>query len=177
MHIFLTGALQIGKSTIIRRVIKHAQKPIGGFQTYFSGSRNDPERKLYLADISAPSIASDRLVVARFSGGVPHPDAARFNALGCPLVRNAVPDTALLIMDECGRLERDALAFQAAILRALDGSLPILGVVREDAKGWVESIRAHPKVDIITVTTANRDTLPALLTTRLFPQYSAPKRP
>ena len=53
-HIFLTGDIRIGKSTVIRKALlllkppDYAGKPFfGGFRTYFGPDRTDPDRFLY----------------------------------------------------------------------------------------------------------------------------------
>lgn len=47
--------------------------------------------------------------------------------------------------------------------------MPVLGAVRQDAMGWLEDIRNHPKVQLITVTEQNRNDLPLQLA-----EYYAP---
>ena len=70
-------------------------------------------------------------------------------------------------MDELGFLERGALAFQCAVLDALDEDTPVLGVVRQGASGWLDALRRHERVEEITVTEENRDTLPGEIRKRL----------
>ena len=67
----------------------------------------------------------------------------------------------------CGRLERDALDFQRAILEKLEGDTPVLGVVREGFPGWTKAVAAHPNVVLVAVTEDNRDALPELIRARL----------
>ena len=47
--------------------------------------------------------------------------------------------------------------------------VPVLGAIRQDALGWLEDIRNHPKVQLITVTEQNRNDLPLQLA-----EYYAP---
>ena len=75
----------------------------------------------------------------------------------------------LIVLDECGRLEQKLPRFRARVLELLDGDTPILGVMRQDAMGWLEDIRNHPKVQLITVTEQNRNDLPLQLA-----EYYAP---
>ena len=63
-------------------------------------------------------------------------------------------------MDECGRFEGQAAAFQAEIFAALDGTIPVLGVVRQGFHSWLDDLRSHPKVTLLPVTVDNRDVLP-----------------
>ena len=57
----------------------------------------------------------------------------------------------------------------------MDGSTPILGVVREDAMGWLEEIRRHPGVQLIPVTVENRDRLPEELAAYFTALLEKPK--
>ena len=163
MHIFLTGAVQIGKSTVISKVINSAGLRVGGFRTSFGPDRASPDRLLYLYSAGSPPALDEDHGVVRFTGRVPAPIPGRFDSLGIPLLREAKARASLIIMDECGRLESDALPFQAEILSALDGDTPVLGVVREGLPGWTTAVAAHPRVRLVTVTMENRDYLPAML--------------
>ena len=163
MHIFLTGAVQIGKSTVISKVINSAGLRVGGFRTSFGPDRASPDRLLYLYGAGSPPALDEDHGVVRFTGRVPAPIPGRFDSLGIPLLREARARASLIIMDECGRLESDALPFQAEILSALDGDIPVLGVVREGLPGWTTAVAAHPRVRLVTVTMENRDYLPAML--------------
>lgn len=46
MHVFLTGDVQIGKSTAIRRAIAQLGRPVYGFRTFFT-DRESAEKSLY----------------------------------------------------------------------------------------------------------------------------------
>lgn len=163
MHLFLTGDVQIGKSTILRKVTRALETPVRGFQTYFVGDRTSPFRTLYMAEAGVPQEADDARIVARFLGGKPDAYPERFDAIGCALLAHARQGDGVILMDECGRLERDARLFQQAILDALDGPKPILGVVAQNGNEWTKQILAHPNVRVFTVILENRDRLPSVL--------------
>ena len=160
MHVFLTGELQCGKSYAISRVIARLSRPVYGFKTLFT-DRGSDNKALYMLPADGSLSPAPSQIVAQFIDGRPQPLTERFNAIGCVLLQEAQrhPE-GLILMDECSRFERDAHLFQQEILHCLDGDIPVLGVVRLNAQGWVDQIRNHPKVKLITVTLDNRDSIP-----------------
>ncbi len=60
-------------------------------------------------------------------------------------------------MDELGFIEKDAAGFQNAVLSTLNGSVPVLGVVRNMQTPFLDQVRTHPNVDVIFVTKENRE--------------------
>ena len=168
MHIFLTGAVGVGKSTVIDRCVALLGVIPGGFRTYFGEDRYSVCHSLYMCEAGQKRRYDEGSAVAFFqSGQPPKLDRPRFESFGLHCLQNtAVP---LLLMDECGRLEQEATLFQRRVLELLDGDTPILGVVRQDAAGWLDSIRQHPQVTVLTVTPQNRDALPREIAVRLRP--------
>lgn len=163
-HIFLTGDIQIGKSTVIQKALSMMPIEYGGFHTCFGGDRHSPERCLYIGRAGSPFFFDEAHVVAQLSNiAPPKVFPERFDNFGEQYIREAAERSSLMIMDECGNLENHALRFQHAVLDALDGKIPVLGVVKLSATGWVDKIRSHPQVEIITVDKQNRDDLPLYL--------------
>jgi len=163
MHIFLTGGIGSGKSVAVRRTLKLLQIKPGGFQTYFGPDRAYPDRYLYLCGAGEVPICTEEYAVARFENGVPSVFTERFDGRGARLLKEARLAGGLIVMDECGYLEREARRFQEEVIRCLDGNTPVLGVVRLRAGGWTERIVSHPKVKVLTVEEENRDAMPSLL--------------
>ena len=168
MHIFLTGEIQIGKSTIIAKTLALLQLTPGGFMTYFGTNRHCPNKVLYISHADKPNIFNEENAVAFFyADKQPRFLPEKFDTYGAELRKSANKGTKLILMDECGSIERDALIFQQAVLAALADDTPVLGVVKLDSTGWTDQIRNHPRVELITVTRENRDELPALLAQKL----------
>jgi nucleoside-triphosphatase THEP1 len=98
-----------------------------------------------------------------------HPEI--FDEDGVAILRAATGGAAspgLIIMDELGFMEADALAFQGAVTDVLNGDVPVLGVMRWERNPFLDAVRAHEKVEVIEVNESNRDALPARLTARIF---------
>ena len=161
MHVFLTGEVQIGKSTAINRALDILNLNIGGFRTMFL-NRSDVNRTLHILDAGrADSVADSENVIAEFGSNVPHVFIERFETLGVEYIRRANSTNQLIIMDECGTLEAAAAEFKQTILESLGGAKTILGVVKEKESAWLDQIKQHPNVHLITVTLENRDDVPA----------------
>jgi nucleoside-triphosphatase len=164
MHVFLTGEISVGKSTVIRKVLASLDIRPGGFVTGFGPERASPDRRLYLNPAWDEPAYDEAHTVARFGGGLPpRPDSVAFDQLGCGYLDACRTWARLLLMDELGPLERDAHHFQRAVLLALDGPIPILGVLKQSGHPWMDAIIRHPSVTVLPVTAANRDTLPQQL--------------
>lgn len=164
MKIFLTGEIQVGKSTVITKTLSLLKVTPGGFKTYYGPDRGSPDRFLYLNSAAEPQVYSKEKAVVRFTqGNPPEVLTEKFDTLGAELIRTARINSKLILMDECGSLEREAFFFQKEILDTLDSDLPVLGVIKLISRGWTDRIRNHSEVTLLTVTAENRDNLPLMI--------------
>ncbi|NLL52020.1 MAG: nucleotide kinase [Peptococcaceae bacterium] len=174
MHIFLTGEIQVGKSTVIAKTLSLLDITPGGFRTYFGPDRKSPNRLLYMNSASeAPIYKQDNAIAIFSENKPPQPLTDKFDIFGSELIRAARANSKLILMDECGSLERKAFLFQKTVLESLDYETPILGVIKLDSFGWTDQIKQHPKVKLFFVTVENRDTLPIMLAKILKPKISS----
>ena len=139
MNVFLTGPIQIGKSTAIKRYLsQRGAVRLGGFVT-----------------VSRP-LEGDTI------GGIPE----TFETTGMAILSAPGPFD-LLLMDELGRMELRSPAFCQRVLALLDGDTPILGVVKPESNALLDAVRAHPKTVLLEVTEENRSGIPALIARHL----------
>jgi nucleoside-triphosphatase len=82
-----------------------------------------------------------------------------FETLGVRLLE-AKPD-GILVMDELGFMEAEAKGFCEAVLRCLDGDIPVLATVRAGDLGssFLDRVRTHPKAELYSVAPENIDDL------------------
>lgn len=160
-HIFLTGPKQVGKTTLLRAALADFPGSVGGFYTL--------RTRAYLGDAwsvhllrpgrGAPGPGPENLLFV--CGAADGETASRFDRLGtAALAESAGRD--VLLMDELGPHEAKAAAFRRAVLAALDGGVPILGVIQAAPSPFLEEVARHPQVRRIQVTAENRND-PALL--------------
>ena len=152
-HLFLTGPKGVGKSTLLRDFLARETGRLGGF---FTVKHRGSVYLLRAGTGEAPD--AENFLFRCGCGG----DPDRFDALGCA----ALADTegcSLLVMDELGPHEAQAVRFQAAVSRALEGGTPILGVLQQADSDFLRRVACHPQVTVLTVTEDNRDSLGAAL--------------
>lgn len=161
MHLFLTGGKRSGKSTLLQRLLA-GKKRIAGFYTLRTDAVEPGRYAVHLIQIggSGTPNADNRLF---FCGDPVSAEClARFDRLGCEALKGG-PDVDWIVMDELGPHEEQAYRFQQAVLCTLDGDTPVLGVVQAAESAFLERIKRHPKVRLVTVTPENRDALPEQL--------------
>ncbi|MBO7741627.1 MAG: hypothetical protein J6S21_03650 [Victivallales bacterium] len=169
-HIFLTGAVQSGKSTVMEKVLAELDFSVGGFRSGSGPDRHEADRWLYLWDAAGQPVYDEEHRVAYITPEERRSFPERFDVLGCAALQQAKNSGVdLILMDECGFLERDAIEFQAEVRNTLDGNIPVFGVVRLRSSGWTDAIRNHPDVTLITVTEGNRNALPEQIISLLQP--------
>lgn len=171
-HIFLTGEVQCGKTTLIRRALAelNIKKP-GGFRS-ISVLSIIPEAYAEVYIIPAaeqrPPLTRDNLIGIRWKKHAFNAFPQSFDNYGVKLLE-AATDAPLMLMDELGMMENRAPRFAAAVLKALDGPIPVLGVVKPMSTPLLDAVRAHPAVETILVNAENRDSLVPVVVDALRP--------
>ena len=177
MHVFLTGDIQVGKTTLINKVLKELPAcRLGGFRTVTRADVPGTSGSVYI--IRANEVCSAGAAGAGGAGSCfgdenrvgircGHPGPAAFpevfDSFGVNILADA-EDCDLILMDEIGKMERKALIFTKRVLELLAGDVPVLGVLRKEGSTPLqEQIRKHPNVKLIEVTKENRDRLAAEL--------------
>ncbi len=178
MHVFLTGPIQAGKSTVINKTVANLPPELlAGFRTVSLASQLPQalaETYIVPAWEAAPALNRDRLIGIRWGEGLYTPFAGAFDSGGLAIL-GAKRQANLLLMDELGFMESQAPRFCQAVLSLLDQDTPILGVVKPRSTPLLDSVRQHPGVKVLTVNENNRDQLPRLIRELLILQPAQPR--
>ena len=137
--------------------MEQAEGPVGGFFTVKSEQVFPGKSSLHLLSLAKPLLPSASNFLA-FCGEPDEKTAERFDRLG-PVALLAVKNPGLLVMDELGPHESEARLFWKAIFLAIEGPVPILGVLQKSDSAFLEKVRSHPDVAVLEVTEENRDRL------------------
>lgn len=166
-HLFLTGDKQVGKSTLLRRLIEARQLDCSGFETqafYLNGERRG---FILHGRVDMPPFENDCIVCARIAEKKAAPVLETFNQNGVSILLKSLESSSpYILMDELGRLESRAEAFVSQIFDTLNGEKRVLGILQKCDSALVNAIMTRSDVTVLTVTPENRDALLEMLKTQ-----------
>jgi nucleoside-triphosphatase len=76
------------------------------------------------------------------------------------------PDVGLVVIDEIGKMECFSEKFRALVRRILDSNTPVLATVARRGSGLIAEVKQRPDVELLELTTRNRDALGAEIVRR-----------
>lgn len=163
-RILLTGRPGCGKTTVIRLTVDLVgPDDCAGFYTeeVREGGRRIgfdvvtlDGRRGHLARAGAPGPRVGRYGV----------DVDSFEQLGVRSLEHADPNRArILVIDEIGKMELLSDRFVAVLRRILDSGWPVLGSLMASRNPIADSIRRRPDIQVVEVTSENRQGLPSEL--------------
>ena len=150
-HVFLTGEKQVGKSELLRRVAQPWAQD--GFVTYLQSE--GPARTVWIS----PAAGGESRCVAAITPLGKTVYSEIFETFGARLAACSGKEGMLTVMDELGYLEADAPLFQQAVLSRIARKPPLIGVLRDMDTPFLNTVRIHPNVQLVTVTKENREDL------------------
>ena len=160
MHTLIVGDRGVGKSTLIRRILKELNRPVFGFETKKEEQLEDPLRgcPIYIYDAGKPHFRMpENLIGYHKEQDIPAITAA-FDRYA-PKLLEVVPADAIVELDEIGFLEAKSDAFCQAVLHLLEGKNPLIAAVKNREHPFLDAVRTHPNARCFYIRTENRDTL------------------
>ena len=157
-HLFLTGPKRVGKSTVLRKLLEGKPVP-AGFRTVRLITEGGCSVHMFAP--GAEEFTEENRIFYR-KDGVLYLDIGDFDRIGCALLERT-RGRELILMDELGPTEADAMKFRRAVLETLDREAHVYGVLQLAESEFLSQVAARDDVLLVTVTEENRDALPGLL--------------
>lgn len=174
-NFFLTGERRVGKTTIIKRLITQLYLSPGGFMVEREGQERD-WRAFYLVDAERAIYRESKegkeykenYCIAECREREWDPKPMVFEKKGVDLLQESLHERDIIIMDELGRFEEEALLFQEKVVEILAGERPVLGVLKDESNSFLDAIRERRDILLFWVTRENREEVYQDLKNRLL---------
>lgn len=160
MHVLITGPRGVGKSTLIRRVLKELDLPVFGFETKKEDGLADAEKgsPIYIYKAGAPHVQTADNLVGYSKNQHLTIIKETFDRFASYLL-SSVPSGHVILMDEIGVMESSSGDFCSAVLSLLDGDVPVIAAVKDKHTAFLDAVRSHPNCRSFRISEANRDRL------------------
>lgn len=155
MHLFLMGNHNVGKSTVINAAVENLPYTPMGFHTYISPVDSQGVSTVHISKygeeqkVDAPIVSVRDKREYTFTA---HPEV--FDTYGVNILEQS-KNAKLIVMDELGFMEKEALLFQEKVIEVLNSKVPVLGVIKRDNYPFLNKVRSLVKT--LEVTLDNRE--------------------
>jgi nucleoside-triphosphatase len=160
-NIFLTGAPSSGKTTVIKKLIRHLDYPARGF--YTEEERSGDRRIGFMMNsldgrhgyLAHQDIKSE-FYIRRYGVSIENIEKIAVHSIN-------PEDNTIIILDEIGKMECYSEQFRRMAVRALDSPNIVVGTVALGGDEFIKNIKSRDDIVIIEVTPSNRNALPDVI--------------
>lgn len=158
MHALIVGERGVGKSTLIRRVLKEVNMPLFGFETKKESGLADAEKgePVYIYEVGKPHVQTEENLIG-YCGKKDREQFRRTFERFVPKLRQQIPEGSIILLDELGIMESEAEDFCGAVLSLLDGEVPVIAAVKPKDTAFLQAVRSHRKCKCFYITPENRE--------------------
>ncbi len=155
--ILLMGRPQVGKTTIIKEVVKRLPGRVGGFYTEEIREHGQRQGFRIVTLDGQEGILAHVDVRSRYRVSKYGVNLVSLEKIGVAAVQRAIAASDYVVIDEIGKMELFSPAFKEAVLAAIESDRLVLGTILLRSHPWADAIKAHPRVTLIKITEVNRD--------------------
>ena len=162
-HILIAGDRQVGKSTLIRKVLDKKGLPLYGFFTKSISTGEDGSHKIYIHPARVPEderkYTDENCIAVCDKSREREINSKAFDGPGMRFLSD-IKDDGIIVMDELGFMEKDSPGFMNRVLELMDGDIHIIAAIKDRTDiPFISEIRAKPKAQIFKINKENRDDL------------------
>jgi len=168
IKILLTGRPGVGKTTVIKKIVRALGERAGGFFT--EEIREKGKRVGFAIEALGGRrgiLAHKKIIKSKFRVGRYRVNLAGIEEIGVAAVREAVAQRKVLVIDEIGKMELCSEEFRKALVEAFDADTPLVATIMLKDTGLTRSLKTRADVVVIEITKENRDGLTKEVISRL----------
>lgn len=160
MHALIVARPGVGKSTLIRRVLRELNRPVFGFETKKEDALADEVNgsPIHIYDAGQEHRQTEENLVGYCKNQHAVTIQAAFDWYA-PRLAGPVPRGYVVEMDEIGFMESQSEAFCAAVMALLDGPAPVIAAVKDKDTPFLEAVRGHANARCFYLSPENREDL------------------
>lgn len=167
-NILLEGEPGIGKTTLLCNIGGHVSHlGVGGF--YSQEVRENNKRVGFRIDTFSGE--SGILSHTRFDTGPRvgkyRVDVRHFERIGVTGLERALSESRVILIDEIGKMELFSQRFKKVVNECLDSEKIVLATIMSSSHPFVDGVKGRSDVELIRVTTENRDQLESALADKI----------
>lgn len=172
MHALIVGPRQVGKSTLIQKVISDLNHPVWGFNTKREDDLYDEKRgyPIYIYPADSIQVQGSHNLLGFCHDRKPEVNTEIFENFAKSLQTPPGRDS-IILMDELGFMESHAEYFKSTVLKLMDGDIPIVAAVKEKSTPFLDLVKNHPNCKCFFINEENRDELTKEVAAFLKNQY------
>lgn len=148
-----------GKTTLVKNLLENTSKSVCGFQTsrLTNAANEDGLYPLYIYPVLKEMIVDEKHCLGYCGKGKHIVNSDVFNDMAVKLITPSNKDE-LIIIDELGFMESDAITFKNKVFEILELPNSVL-IMCKDKPGikFLEDIKSSKNVELITMNIQNRD--------------------
>lgn len=164
MKIVLTGHPGIGKTTVVKEVVRHLKDRVVGFWTEEVRDRVSKQRtgfKVVSTDGKSVIFAS-KFFTSKYLVGSYGVNVERFESVALPILEKAIKDKdKIVVVDEVGKMELFSEKFSKMfeVIFSDPKRSALITIPIRDVHPIVRWVRKNPQAVLLEVTRENRDAL------------------
>ena len=154
--LLLTGQPGTGKTALIKEALARTKVKGGGF--YTEEIRTGGIRQGF----RIVALGGQEAVLAHVNISSPYQvskygvDTDSLNRVGVSVLRQALKESDLIVIDEIGKMELLSSQFKEAVTQAINSGQKVLGTIMLNPHPFADEIKRHPEVEVLLVTRDNR---------------------
>jgi nucleoside-triphosphatase len=156
MNIIIVGDPGSGKSTLIKKLLDHIHLVTYGIVTLKESADKYGNESVYIYDINKEHFqtAQNLIGIVSAQGASGYPEV--FDREGVRLLSN-IPPQSVVVIDELGFMENNALLFQKSVMNILDSDHLVIAAVKPKQTAFLDAVREHEKSRVFWLDKNNRD--------------------
>lgn len=162
MNILIQGPPRIGKTTVIIKLAKLLKNPAG---FYTEEIREEGKRVGFCVRNfqGEKGILAHQSYKSKYRVGKYRVNVEDFERVALPALERGLKESAVLLIDEIGKMEMFSTKFREKVKSVLESPLPVVATIPEKPTPQIKEVLKNQKFRTIKITTANRDSLPLLI--------------